>query len=206
MSLEHVCVKYGVLFCAIICSAVVLWLLHLKDSDFSKCEGKEVLGEYLLFCGMSVVLLYGKIGEYSLCIQACYAGMLSYLIVTAVMDSQLQQVSNFLHVIGAISGGVLAICKQSDSQTWGMFLGFCLIQILVFGRMYGAADVLEFLVCAIFFTAVGRAMETYLTHMALTFVLLGVVQLFQKNINRRGNLKTPVPLVPYIAISFLVII
>ena len=49
-------------------------------------------------------------------------------------------------------------------------------------------------------------METYLLHMGLTFSILGVVQLFRGNISRRGNLKEPVALVPYVAVSFFVII
>ncbi len=46
-------------------------------------------------------------------------------------------------------------------------------------------------------------MQTLLLHMALAFIQLGVVQAFKRNINQKGNLKVPVPFLPYIACSLL---
>lgn len=206
MSFGLVCVKIGWLLGAVAFSTAILWLLYRKDPDFAKCMWTEIWKENLFLGLANAVFLYGEIGEASLCTQACHAGMFSYLLIVSVMDLQLQMVNDFLHGIGIISGMILAFCKQSEPENWWSYLMFCIIQYFVFGRMYGMADVAVFLVCALFFTVLGGTMETYLLHMALTFLLLGVVQFLRGNIDKQGNLKVPVALIPYIAISFFVII
>ena len=138
--------------------------------------------------------------------QGCFMGMFVYLAVAGVMDCRLKMISDFLHGMGLLSAGILAFCSHSEPEVWWSFLMFCLVQYLVFRHMYGPADVIIFLICALFLAAQGRKMEVYLIHMALTFVLLGVIQLLRRNISERGNLKEPVALVPYIAVSFFMII
>lgn len=41
--------------------------------------------------------------------------------------------------------------------------------------------------------------------MLVSFGILGMVQLLRHNINAKGNLKKPVPFIPYIALAFLLL-
>lgn len=206
MKFGHVCAERWWLPAGMLVAAAVLRILYIKDPDFSRCKGREIIKEYAFLCVVGGICLPWEISREFLCIQVCYAGMFVYLIVAATMDSQLQMVSDFLHGIGLLSAGVAAFFSQTKPEIRCSFLMFCLIQCFVFRHMYGSADVVMFMVCSLFFAAEGRSMETYLLHMGLTFSILGVVQLFRGNISRRGNLKEPVALVPYVAVSFFVII
>lgn len=80
---------------------------------------------------------------------------------------------------------------------------FALLQYLLFMRLYGEGDVMAFQICALYLVGEGGNLMTMLLHMALAFGLLGAVQLARGNINKKGNLKTPVPFLPYIACSIL---
>lgn len=75
------------------------------------------------------------------------------------------------------------------------------LQFFFFSRMYGRADCHAFFCCGILLHAYGGNLKTCLWHMLVTFFFLGVVQLFKKNVNGRGNLKVPVALVPYLSLS-----
>lgn len=206
MNFGLVCAERWWLPVGMLVAAAVLRILYIKDPDFSRCKGQEIIKEYAFLCVVGGMFLPWEISREFLCIQVCYAGMFVYLIVTGVMDSQLQMVSDFLHGIGLLSVGVMAFCSQAKSEIWCSFLIFCLIQYFVFRHMYGPADVVIFMVCSMFFAAEGKNLDTYLLHMGLTFSILGVVQLFRGNISRGGNLKEPVALIPYVVISFFVII
>ena len=43
----------------------------------------------------------------------------------------------------------------------------------------------------------------YFVFMLFTYILLGIIQLFKKNVNKKGNLKIPVAFTPYIVATFL---
>ncbi|MCM1045766.1 MAG: hypothetical protein NC417_09660 [Candidatus Gastranaerophilales bacterium] len=79
---------------------------------------------------------------------------------------------------------------------------FFLLQRGLFGRFYGRADVYAFCVCALVEASWGMGLKWYLLHMSAAFVLLAAVQGRRHNIGRDGNLKTPVPFLPYITVSF----
>ena len=206
MSFGHVCDKLVWMLPGMVAAGAVLWGLYVKDPDFALCVRKEIAKQYLFFSLAGMVLLPKEICEEAPGVRVCYAGILGYLIVAAVMDSQLQMVSDFLHGIGLISASAIAFCRKTEPEVWWSFLMFCLVQYIVFRHMYGPADVVLFIICALFFAAEGKELEMYLLHMALSFAMLGAVQLFRGNVSRRGNLKEPVALVPYLAISFFVII
>ena len=126
-------------------------------------------------------------------------GMLAaYLLIASVQDLQTYQVYDFLHVVIAPVGLLFLLLNPSEDRLLSLGI-FVIIQIGLFMRMYGAADGLVFMVCALFESRFGIGMLTYLLHMAVAFLLLGVVQILKRNVNRHGNLKEPVAFVPYIA-------
>ena len=82
-------------------------------------------------------------------------------------------------------------------------LQFTLIQWFVFRFFYGEADCFIFITCAIYLAALGGGFLEFMLLMAGTFLLLAIIQAFRKNINKKGNLKEPVALIPYIAFIML---
>ena len=124
----------------------------------------------------------------------------AYLLVASIQDLHTCQVYDFLHIPAAIVGFCFVLAEPSWGRT-GSLVFYFLIQLGVFMRMYGEADGMVFMVCAIFETRFGKGILTYLYHMGTAFLLLGAVQGYKRNINKRGNLKEPVPFVPYIAVT-----
>lgn len=206
MSFGRVCDEIGWQVIGIVLSAVILWILYRKDEDFKCCQSIQIRADFLLLCNVIILVLPSDINKEPWYIQMCFTGMFVYLMVASVMDCRLQMVSDFLHGIGILSAGILAICKPTEPENGWAVVMFCLIQYLVFRFMYGSADVAGFMVCALFLAAEGRGIDTYLFHMAMTFLVLGIVQLFRGNLSKWGNLKEPVALVPYIMIGFFMII
>lgn len=82
---------------------------------------------------------------------------------------------------------------------------FCLIQLLVFTRMYGRADCYAFCVCAMAEASAGKGLFEFLLQMLLAISVLAVVQIFRGNVDARGKLKQPVPFLPYITLAFAMI-
>lgn len=79
---------------------------------------------------------------------------------------------------------------------------FFLMQELFFSRFYGRADSHAFCACALVGNAFHMGMREYLYHMSAAFVILTVVQVFQHNVGINGKLKKPVPFLPYITVTF----
>lgn len=79
---------------------------------------------------------------------------------------------------------------------------FLALQLFLFARWYGKADCYAFSVCALAGGSLGFGLLEFLLHMLLAFLLLAVVQGWKNNINRQGNLKHPVPFLPYITLAF----
>jgi len=130
-----------------------------------------------------------------------YGVLAAYLVTASITDRQTKMVHDFLHLAGGLAGVSLLIYRWPGQEVFCEAVIFFAIQMLIFRRLYGTADCLVFCVCALYLAAVGQGMMTYLLHMGASFLLLAVVQTFRKNINRQGNLKEPVALVPYITVS-----
>lgn len=104
--------------------------------------------------------------------------------------------------------GVYAVCgllgMRSFLSELGVELGiFFFLQFLWFRRFYGRADCHGFFAGACILFLHGGNLWDYVMQMAYAFGLLFVIQLFRKNINRRGNLKEPVAFLPYVAAGLL---
>ena len=129
-----------------------------------------------------------------------YQKIMLYSLVASIQDIQSREVYDFLHVTALPAGLVFVVTEPSDEKLISLVV-FVAVQMGIFMRMYGAGDGLAFLVCAVFESRFGRGMLTYLLHMGTAYILLGIVQGFKHNINKRGNLRKPVPFLPYITVS-----
>jgi len=128
-----------------------------------------------------------------------YGVLAAYLVTASITDRQTKMVYDFLHLAGGLAGVALLIYRWPGQEVFREAVIFIGLQMLLFRKLYGTADCLVFSVCALYLAAEGKDLMTYLLHMSATFLLLAVVQACRKNINRKGNLKEPVALVPYIA-------
>lgn len=132
-----------------------------------------------------------------------YLTLAVYLTVCAITDIQTCKVYDILQIPAAAAGTILCLCQVSTPEAGRGLVIFALLQYLLFRRFYGEGDVMAFLICSLYLVSRGGDLRTLLMHMALAFTLLGAVQMFRHNINRKGNLKVPVPFLPYIAGSIV---
>ena len=149
------------------------------------------------------------------------AGLLSLvagcLLFACMTDWKSCEVFAFTWWIGGTAGGFLLLQKYVTGYWIGEprtpviqqlipLLLYILMQEIFFERFYGRADCHAFVICALIETVLGMGMLEFLLHMLMAFGLLAVVQMPQGNINSKGNLKRPVAFLPYITISFWVLL
>ncbi len=124
------------------------------------------------------------------------------LLAACVMDCRTCEVYNITWWISGAAALLLAGSRRPDGEQILSLALFLLLQLLVFSRIYGRADCYAFCVCAVAETAAGFGFRDFLLHMLAAFGILAIVQAFRRNIGRGGNLKQPVPFLPYITVSF----
>lgn len=127
----------------------------------------------------------------------CTTGVI--LSLTAYMDHEKQEVYRFIWLIPAT-----VIIPDILQKTGTGLLIFLLLQFLVFARFYGKADAFAFSICAGALSALGGDMIIFLIQMLTALILLFTVNLFQHNINGKGNLKRAKPFIPYIYASWII--
>ncbi|MCM1101958.1 MAG: hypothetical protein NC079_09580 [Clostridium sp.] len=179
----------------------------------------------LILCGVNGVCTVSAMEQYGgvFLLWNIFAGC---LLAASVMDWWEKMVYRFVWWAAGIAAGislVLFCCGGWEGMTreigeeieWGigwetvtgtvlLLIGFVLLQHLWFSRFYGRADCHAFCVCAVMLAACGYGYADYLTHMAVVFGSLSVIQFCRGNIARNGQLKKPVALVPYITVGFWV--
>lgn len=134
------------------------------------------------------------------------------LLLASLTDITICQVHNFVWWFALAALAVFWQCEVKSQGTAAFMemlqslLFFAAVQFVLFRRMYGRADCYAFCVCAAGEAARGIGAVGFLLHMLLAYIFLFPVQAIRGNINKKGNLKTPVPFLPYISISFWVII
>ena len=135
---------------------------------------------------------------------ALWAVIALCLLFACITDCITCQVYNFTWWIsGAAAALLLGTRKNGISLVCLGELGFfILLQLRLFSRLYGRADCYAFSVCAIAEAAAGLELAGFLVHMLGAFCLLALVQGMRRNIGKRGNLKRPVPFLPYITLAF----
>lgn len=135
---------------------------------------------------------------------ALWAVIAVCLLAACIMDLRTCLVYNAVWWIGGTAALLLLILNRKviDPENF-LWLGvFAALQMGLFSRMYGRADCYAFCVCAAAGASLGMGPAGFLTHMLLAFGLLAAVQALRRNIGRDGNLKRPVPFLPYITLAF----
>ncbi len=138
---------------------------------------------------------------------------MGFLLVAAIMDWETREVYNMIWMVAIAIWCVCLfaqMCGEKDAVTVDGRLAeviiFALLQQFFFCRFYGRADCHAFCCSAMFLSLQGKGIVYYLLHMLIALGSLAIVQLLEKNINRKGNLKEPVAFVPYIAIAFVLVV
>ena len=126
------------------------------------------------------------------------------LLFACATDCKSCEVYNFTWWIGGAAALLLLAEGRGNilAVNIAQLLFYIALQLLFFSRMYGKADCYAFSVCAVAEMAVGMQLMEYLFHMLIAFVFLAIVQGVKHNIADNGNLKHPVPFLPYITLAF----
>lgn len=202
MNYVHACVKLVITLMIAVCSAGILEMLRRVDKDISKYAVSELWRRWRIWslinlgCYLGDIFRRGNEGIIGLGIFAMY------LVVCAVLDGLCYQVNDFLQFIGLLGAIIWVSTKQLRVGIGVDLILFVMIQYKLFLSMYGKADVMGFSICAVFLAGAGMGLEHFLYYMALCFALLGVVQIYNKNVTKQGKLKEPVALFPYISCGF----
>lgn len=205
MSCELVCVRIFRSIVGVVAVECILLLLYFLDEDMQEYK-------WSTWCFVGAMLeLAGSVCLYSVYQQdyrvslGCFCINL-YLAVSTSMDIMLKRVTDIIHYLGLTGGMILIFQTPPQPEVCKELMVYTIIQYFIFGRMYGRADVIGFVLCALFFATTGRGIGTYVGHMSLSFGILALVQAFRQNIASDGNLKQSVALFPYMFCSFLLII
>ena len=182
------------------------WMMERRDS--------MILFGY---CGIHSVLIchISPMNAAATLLLSVLAGCLLFACMT---DCKTCMVFQFTWWMAGIVGGVLLFRSftkdcivlwsgelQREQRLLSLLL-YILLQEVIFCRAYGRADCHAVGICAIVENAFGMNLLGYLIHMLLAFGGLAITQAFRHNINRKGNLKQPVAFLPYITISFWVLL
>ena len=119
-------------------------------------------------------------------------------------DIRTHKVSDLIWWIMAPSCLLLIPGSKWTPGMWDLFecLYVIFIQEHIMSRFYGRADSHAFSCCMIFMTFAGFGIEGHIIHMSIALLFLTVSQFSHGNIGPFGKLKTPVPFLPYISVSF----
>lgn len=135
------------------------------------------------------------------------------MLLACVTDVVMYQVYDFVWWLsGAVSAMLLWARLWVTNDIWNgleILFGlttFWLVQLWVFGRLYGKADCYAFCVCAAVETGLGMGLELIVSHMVFSFGILVLIQFICKNITLQGNLKKPVAFIPYITAGFYLLL
>lgn len=142
-----------------------------------------------------------------------YAGILITGICLGIavwMDIRWQEVYDFIWLIMLAAGGIMYFSgnsRMSFSLTVVISLSiYFLFQEIVMTHFYGKADCHAFCACSLVYASFGCELEYYALHMAVSWIMLSVVQLIRKNVTRCGKLRKPVPMIPYITAGFFLVL
>ncbi len=181
-------------FLADICLSMIL----REDPAHQLTKNKSVsitILIYSAFVGIWIEMFLRRWGWFG---QMACGVLAAYLLVASIQDHQSYEVYDFLHILVVPVGLLFVLAEPSGEKVLSLLI-YSALQLGLFVKMYGFGDGLVFMVCAVFESRFGAGLHTYLLHMAAVFLALAMVQGCKRNINRKGNLKKPVPLVPYIA-------
>lgn len=184
-------------------SVTALWLIVKLDPKHGLRADREAGCTLLAGCVVGAGFIACAHSRESPAIWLAYLILAVYLTVCVITDRQTCMVYDFLQLPAAAAGAVLCMLLPLPVSGGAALICFAMLQYFIFMRLYGRGDGMAFQVCSLFIIGAGGGLETLLLHMATAFSLLGIVQLLRGNINRKGNLNTSVPFLPYIACGLL---
>lgn len=152
-----------------------------------------------VYLAIAAAVINGKVGN------AIYGSIyFATMIFAALCDFYTTEVYDWSWGFAGVAGIGILIYRGTEQEVFLQLFIFIALQALLFRKFYGGADCMAFSVSAIYLACSrGKGIYDFLIVMLLTFAVLTVVQLTKNNINRRGNLKRPVALIPYIAAVML---
>lgn len=153
-------------------------------------------------CILNAVIIRFIKGEHSYAALCVIAGSLMFACVTDCMTCE---VYNFTWWIAGASGIFRLFSGGEEIMLLPLIL-YILLQQIFFTRLYGRGDCHAFCVCAMTECTMGISFKGYLLHMLLAIGFLAAVQALRHNIERDGNLKKPVAFLPYITVSFWILL
>lgn len=125
-----------------------------------------------------------------------------YFLSSSVTDSICCQVYDVFQFLGIGAGAYLALTGETGRMFGISLVIFGLLQYFLFMKLYGAADGMAFLAAALAEAGLGYEISGFLLHMIIAYLMLSLVQLCRGNITRKGRLREGVPFLPYIMVSF----
>lgn len=189
----------GIFVEIIVTTRGMLWIIFRYDDKHGITINKRMAGTLICISLLYSVWIGMGLSRWNNQGKLACGLLAAYLLVSSITDIQTCKVHDFLHFIGAVAGLWALWAAQPDMGRIVPWFLFWVMQKLLFMRMYGKADGMAFLVCALFESCYGEGMITYLLHMGAAYLVLAVVQMLCRNINKKGNLKQPVAFLPYIA-------
>lgn len=174
------------------------WLIICRlEPVYKKCL-RVAAAPATVYLAIAAAFINGKVGD------SIYGSIyFATIIFTALCDFYTTEVYDWSWGIAGVTGIGILFYRGTAREVFFQLLIFIALQALLFRKFYGGADCMAFSVSAIYLCSREKGIYDYLVVMLLTFAVLAVVQLIKNNINRKGNLKKPVALIPYIAVVML---
>lgn len=185
----------------------LLWTFCMRDAALQKAVSempqytKRLLVQHagsLLYLVLLIILqTKGEAAGGAALVQ--HGLLFSSLLAAAWIDHYTKEIPDVVYLPGAIAGVSLLIGLHPGKDVWSSLCWFFAIQWLLFRHLYGGSDCLAYSLCAVHLASAGGELLDYLLFMLLATGLEAAVQIKQKNVGKKGHLKEPVALIPYIA-------
>lgn len=192
-------------------AAAGLLLIGRLDRDIELTTGTK--GKIIVAGLAGSGLLRWLFGPGDLFSRPLLALIMGCLLLACVTDMIIYQVYNFVWWVAGAAAALLLwerLWSVGNIQNGvGILLEltiFWLIQLGVFGRLYGKADCYAFCVCAAAEAGIGMTLELIVIHMVFAFGIFVPLQFVCKNITLRGKMKKSVPFIPYITAGFYLLL
>lgn len=202
MNFGHVCVS--ALMAVIICGVCFGCIAVVEYCDnFAIGQERGMLYVKICAIGTAMASLF-RFGLWQSVAMGIVLGALLFACITDCAQCQVYRFTWWIAGSVSIVWLIVVISRKEQIHWWELIL-FCMLQELGFAKLYGKADCHAFCTCATVYTALGRGIWWYVLHMTLSFLLLSYIQWRNGNIAHDGNLKKPVPYMPYIVLLFVLL-
>ncbi|MBR1861522.1 MAG: hypothetical protein IJ796_06655 [Lachnospiraceae bacterium] len=129
------------------------------------------------------------------------------LLYAAISDLLWQQVYDLVWIVITGIQFFLLLFYRCFTPDIVISLGFFIvIQEFVMDKAYGKADCHALCCCALSYASFRCGLNVYIFHLAVTFILLCVVQFSSGNVDKRLRLKKKIPMIPYILVGYWIVL